>query len=83
MSRPRVDSKKQMQVISYIKKKGSVDQSKIVHYFFGEFGYKTLPSARVAVGRMLKNIENQGLATKKTAMNESSGSIEKNIWSAK
>lgn len=69
-----------MQVLAFIRKKEPVEQAVIIKHFFEEFDYKNLSSCRVAVGRILKNIESQGLASKKSQMNESSGSIDKNVW---
>lgn len=83
MTRPRTDSKKQEKVLAYIQRKQPVEQAKIVKHFFADFGYQNLASSRVSVGRLLKNLESQNLIVKKTAMNESSGSIDKNVWSAR
>lgn len=82
MNKVHNDSLKQAQVLAFIKRKQPVDQAIIINHFYDKFGYKNMISSRVAIGRILKNIEMQGLAKKKSAMNESKGSIEKNIWSA-
>jgi hypothetical protein len=83
LSRPIINNKKQEKVLAYIQRKQPVEQAKIIKHFFDEFGYQNLASSRVSVGRLLKNLETNNLIKKQSVMNESSGSINKNIWSAR
>jgi len=83
MASPRADSEKQLRVLAYIKKHQPVPQPAITKHFYDEFNYLNLNSARVATGLILKKLEAQGRITKRTAMNESQGSIDKNIWSVR
>lgn len=80
MSKPFLDSKKQVDVYEYIKKNEPVEQAQICEVFQKQFQYKNHMSARNGVGLILRKLESNRKISKKQAENESRGAIPKNIW---